>query len=133
MIKTTQGVGAEGAAAQENPARQSWGTHPRIPCVRFEMPEERRAVVFSYAHFERLEWHAHAEGEGLEIHFSSHTVNLGGVNLRDLLTAFQRMEVEWVKAIPRRFALMGDGTAMVFSIVVEERGEDSEQGRGGGK
>jgi hypothetical protein len=132
MIRTTQSGGSENEKLKGTGLHQSWGANPRIPGVRFEGPHLESATIFSYTHLEWLEWVRKPDGEIIKIHFTSHTVTVIGTNLRELLLGLQQMEVEWVSPLPRRFAaLVADTTAMVFSIGVAERNDQSAGGSGG--
>jgi hypothetical protein len=124
MIRNSRTEAAEGTLIAGKDARSCWGARERIAGVRFENAEATSAVLFPYTHLERAEWRRDFEGEKLHVHFSSHSVRVVGRNLRELLSGFQEMQVEWVRPIPQKFVpILLEGTAVVISWELQEHAD----------
>ena len=67
--------------------------------------------LYQYAWLERVQFSPAAEADTVTLFFNRQSVRITGTKLRGLVTAFQRMAVEWVKEQSERFSSIGNSDA----------------------
>jgi hypothetical protein len=77
--------------------------------------------LYQYAWLERVHFLPAEEADSLTLFFNRQSVRITGKKLRELVSALQRMAVEWVKEQPEHFNSVGssDG-AWVERIQISE-------------
>ena len=96
-----------------------WNKDAQAQCLRVESGDE--VFVFPYAHLLSVRLAREKNREILEISFSTHTVQVSGRNLRELLPSLQKLALEWVREAPVRYAALACQEAVfIESIEVAE-------------
>jgi len=99
-----------------------WNKDAQAQCLRVESDNE--VFVFPYAHLLSVRLTREENREILEISFSTHTVQVSGRNLRELLPSLQKLSVEWLREAPVRYAVLASKDAVfIESIEVNEAAE----------
>jgi hypothetical protein len=77
--------------------------------------------LYQYAWLERVQFSPAAEADTVTLFFNRQSVRITGKKLKELVMAFQRMGVEWVKERSEQFSSIGssDG-AWVDTIQISE-------------
>ena len=99
---------------------QCWGENPNAQMLRVEL-RDGSVNLYPYAWLERVQFLPAEEADSMTLFFNRQSVRITGKKLRDLVSALQRMAVEWVKEQPEHFDPLGtsDG-AWVESIEITE-------------
>jgi hypothetical protein len=97
---------------------QCWGENPNAQMLRVEL-RDGSLNLYQYAWLERVQFSPTAETDTVTLFFNRQSVRITGKKLKELVMAFQRMAVEWVKEQPERFnsVIAADG-GFVDTIVV---------------
>jgi hypothetical protein len=78
--------------------------------------------LYQYAWLERVQFLPAEEADSLTLFFNRQSVRITGKKLRELVSALQRMAVEWVKEKPDHFDSVGNSDgAWVESIQIVEK------------
>ena len=89
---------------------QCWGENPNAQMLRVEL-RDGSLNLYQYAWLERVQFLPAAEADTVTLFFNRQSVRITGTKLRGLVTAFQRMAVEWVKEQSERFSSIGNSDA----------------------
>jgi hypothetical protein len=77
--------------------------------------------LYPYAWLERVQFVAAEDADSMTLFFNRQSVRITGKKLRELVSALQRMAIEWVKERSERFNSVGDSDgAWVDTIQVME-------------
>ena len=99
---------------------QCWGENPNAQMLRVEL-RDGSVNLYQYAWLERVQFLPAEEADSLTLFFNRQCVRITGKKLRELVSALQRMAVEWVKEQPKHFDCIGDSDgAWVESIQIVE-------------
>jgi len=99
---------------------QCWGENPNAQMLRVEL-RDGSVNLYQYAWLERVQFLPAEEADSLTLFFNRQCVRITGKKLRELVSALQRMAVEWVKEQPKHFDCSGDSDgAWVESIQIVE-------------
>jgi len=75
--------------------------------------------LYQYAWLERVQFLPAEGADSMTLFFNHQSVRITGKKLRELVSAFQRMAVEWVKECPERFtSSSGADTAFIEDIQI---------------
>jgi hypothetical protein len=103
---------------------QCWGENPNAQMLRVEL-RDGSLNLYPYAWLERVQFLPAEEADSITLFFNRQSVRITGKKLRELITAFQRMAVEWVKEQPEKY--QGDEmSAFVQQIEVKSVGKAAE-------
>ena len=97
---------------------QCWGENPNAQMLRVEL-RDGSLNLYQYAWLERVQFLPAEEADIMTLFFNRQSVRITGKKLRELVSALQRMAVEWVKEQSEHFDSIGtsDG-AWVESIQI---------------
>jgi hypothetical protein len=109
---------------------QCWGENPNAQMLRIEL-RDGSLNLYQYGWLERVEFSPAAESDSMTLFFNHQSVRITGKKLRELVLAFQRMAVEWVKEQPEKYHSIGT-CAFVEQIELEIK-PDGQQGSAGSK
>ena len=100
---------------------QCWGENPNAQMLRVEL-RDGSVNLYPYAWLERVQFLPAEETDSMTLFFNRQSVRITGKKLRELVSALQRMAVEWVKEQSEHFDSIGtsDG-AWVESIQIVEK------------
>jgi hypothetical protein len=104
---------------------ECWSRDPQAQALRIEL-DDGKYFVFPYTHFvfaclERAE-----DQDALRISFTTHDVRVRGRGLMSLLSAAQKMSIDWIKPLPNRYEDLAAADAVfVVKIDVQELREES--------
>ena len=102
---------------------QCWGENPNAQMLRVEL-HDGSVNLYQYAWLERVQFLPAEEADSITLFFNRQSVRITGKKLRELVMAFQRMAVEWVKEQPEEY--QGNGVAAFVQQIelkpVEHRG-----------
>jgi hypothetical protein len=76
--------------------------------------------LLSYHHMDFVKFESARDHDALTILFLNHQVRISGRNLRELALGFQSWAVEFIKPMPGRYSLAGNGAGIVESIEVHQ-------------
>ena len=110
---------------------QCWGENPNAQMLRVEL-RDGSVNLYPYAWLERVQFLPAEEADSLTLFFNRQSVRITGKKLRELVSALQRMAVEWVKEKPDHFDSIGsaDG-AWVDTIEIVEGASSRTPNMGG--
>jgi len=75
--------------------------------------------LYPYAWLERVQFVPAEEADSLTLFFNRQSVRITGKKLQELVSALQRMAVEWVKEQPNHFnSLDSNGSAFIENIEI---------------
>jgi hypothetical protein len=78
--------------------------------------------LYQYAWLERVQFLPAEEADNMTLFFNRQSVRITGKRLRELVSPFQRMAVEWVKEQSEQFDSIGtSGGAWVDGIQIVEK------------
>ena len=99
---------------------QCWGESPNAQMLRVEL-RDGSVNLYPYAWLERVQFLPAEDAESLTLFFNRQSVRITGKKLRELVSALQRMAVEWVREQSKHFDSIGssDG-AWVETIQISE-------------
>jgi hypothetical protein len=99
---------------------QCWGENPNAQMLRVEL-RDGSVNLYQYAWLERVQFLPAEEADSLTLFFNRQSVRITGKKLREVVSALQRMAVEWVKERSEQFSSIGssDG-AWVETIQISE-------------
>lgn len=126
MIKATH---AESDAADSVAANSKnldcWSRDVQAQALRVEL-DGGPCFIFPYAHFMFASLELSENQEILRVSFTTHDVRVRGRGLRPLLSALQKMSVDWIKPLPNRYEKLAAADAVfVTKVDVQELREDS--------
>lgn len=97
---------------------QCWGENPNAQMLRVEL-RDGSVNLYQYAWLERVQFLPAEEADSLTLFFNRQSVRITGKKLRELVSALQRMAVEWVKERSEHFESAGSlNGAWVDSIKI---------------
>ena len=97
-----------------------WNRDTQAQCLRVELADGG-LYIFPYNHVACVRFEPGNGIDTLCVGADTHEIQITGTNLREVALAFQKLAVEWVKALPARHgALSGDDDARINSITVKE-------------
>jgi hypothetical protein len=94
---------------------QCWGENPNAQMLRVEL-RDGSLHLWPYAWLERVQFLPAEQADSLTLIFNGQSILITGRKLRELVPAFQRMAVEWVKEQPEEY--QGNG-AVAFVQQIE--------------
>ena len=99
---------------------QCWGENPNAQMLRIEL-RDGSLNLYQYAWLERVQFLPAEAGDSLTLFFNRQSVCITGKKLQELVMAFQRMAVDWVREQGEHFNSVGtsDG-AWVEGIQISE-------------
>ena len=99
---------------------QCWGENPNAQMLRVEL-RDGSINLYQYAWLDRAHFLPTEKADSLTLFFNRQSVRITGKKLRELVSALQRMAVEWVKERSEQFSSIGssDG-AWVETIQISE-------------
>jgi hypothetical protein len=89
---------------------QCWGENPNAQMLRVELCDGS-LNLYQYAWLERVQFLPAEEADSLTLFFNRQCVRITGKKLRELVSALQRMAVEWVKERSEQFSSIGSSDA----------------------
>jgi hypothetical protein len=100
---------------------QCWGENPNAQMLRLEL-RDGSLNLYPYTWLERVQFSPAEEADNITLFFNRQSVCITGKKLQELISAFQRMGVEWVKEKSEHFNSIGssDG-AWVEGIQIVEK------------
>lgn len=106
MMKTTQikDIPPNGAVPK---SLQCWSKAVPIELLRVEMADGS-FFLFPYTQVASAKFEPRSSGDHFTLRLPNYDVQITGTNLRELGLAFQRLSVEWVRAIPERYLPLVD-------------------------
>src|ERR1700722_20994187 len=81
---------------------QCWGENPNGQMLRVEL-RNGSVNLYQYAWLERVQFLPAEEADSMTLFFNRQSVRITGKKLRELVSAFQRIAVEWVKEQPEKY------------------------------
>jgi hypothetical protein len=126
MIKASHAEGDTDIDARTNsPNLDCWSRDPQSQALRVEVGGGSW-FIFPYSHFLFASLERAEDQDVLWISFTTHDVRVRGRGLMALLNAAQKMSIDWIKPLPRRYEklVMADA-AFVEKIDVQEPREES--------
>ena len=100
-----------------------WQREAPSACLRVELLNGE-THLFSYQHFVTATFTRNDAGtETARIVFSTHTLEVEGRGLRELLLGLQEFAVKWMRSAPERYQALSacaDGTINALRIVTDE-------------
>lgn len=87
---------------------QCWGENPNAQMLRVEL-RDGSLHLCPYAWLERVQYLPVEQADSVTLIFNGQSIRITGRKLRELVLAFQRMAVEWVKEQPEEY--QGNGVA----------------------
>ena len=99
---------------------QCWGENPNAQMLRVEL-RDGSLNLYQYAWLERVQFLPTADADSVTLFFNRQSVCITGKKLQELVMAFQRMAVEWVKEQSEHFNSIGssDGAWVERIQIVE--------------
>ena len=99
---------------------QCWGENPNGQMLRVEL-RDGSLSLYQYAWLERVQFLPAEEADSITLFFNRQSVRITGKKLGELVMAFQRMAVEWVKEQSENFNSIGssDGAWIERIQIVE--------------
>jgi hypothetical protein len=85
---------------------QCWGENPNAQMLRVEL-RDGSVNLYPYAWLERVQFLPAEEADTMTLFFNRQSVRITGKKLRELVSALQRMAVEWVKEQSEHFDSIG--------------------------
>jgi hypothetical protein len=85
---------------------QCWGENPNAQMLRVEL-RDGSLNLYQYAWLERVQFSPSADADNVTLFFNRQSVCITGKKLQELVMAFQRMAVEWVKEQSEHFNSVG--------------------------
>lgn len=114
MIKT----GHTGSNATESVAATSktdcWSRDAQAQALRIEL-DDGQYFIFPYAHFVFASLKRTGDEDELRISFTTHDVRVRGRGLMALLSAVQKMSIEWIKPLPKRYERLATADAVLVA------------------
>lgn len=126
MIKASHAESdAADSAAANLKSLECWSRDAQAQALRVEL-SDGPCFVFPYTHFVFASFERTEDQELLRISFTTHDVRIRGRGLLTLLSALQKMSMEWIKPLPNRYEKLAAADAVFISrIDVQELREDS--------
>ena len=122
MIKTTKNEARIIDAAEEK-ALVCWNKDAQAQSLRVEFNSDD-FYLFPYTHLVYAKMEHHGARETLTVSFTTHDLCIAGKNLRELGIAFQKLSVDWVRAVPKRYAALAVGNGVLIELIeVKETSE----------
>ncbi len=114
----------EGKATDDQAGFVCWNKDAQAQALRVET--NCRVFIFPFTHIVFVVLKTSPKGDELRVSLTTHDVHVHGRNLREIALAFQKFAVEWIAAVPPRFApLAARESAFIESIAVIEIESDS--------
>ena len=85
---------------------QCWGENPNGQMLRVEL-RDGSAQCYQYAWLERVQFLPAEEADSITLFFNRQSVRITGKKLQELVMAFQRMAVDWVREQAEHFNSVG--------------------------
>ena len=114
------------AARADDSSLAAWESNPQAQALRVDLQNGAFFILpysqFAFAHLERED-----DSETLRISFTTHDVRVSGRSLRELGIALQKLAVEWIREVPKRYAALAEkgGTAIERIEITEVNEDDS--------
>jgi hypothetical protein len=96
-----------------------WSRGAQVECLRVETTE-RSFWLFPYTHFTSAKYETDRGADQIQVKFSTHSLVIKGVNLRELALVFQKCSVEYVRVLPSRYSAITADATQIQSIQIDE-------------
>jgi hypothetical protein len=107
MIKAGHtGTNAHESVAPNLKTLECWSRDPQAQALRVEL-DGGQCFIFPYTHFVFASLGRAEDQDALRISFTTHDVRVRGRGLVALLNAVQKMSVDWIKPLPKRYEKCG--------------------------
>ena len=103
---------------------QCWGENPNAQMLRLEL-RDGTLCLCPYAWLERVQFSPAEKADRATLVFNGLSISITGERLRELVLAFQRMAVEWVKEEPERFQVSGASNEVFVDAIEIVEGDSS--------
>ena len=126
MIKASHAEnGADIDASNVSRNLECWGREAQAQTLRVEL-DGGSCFIFPYSHFVFASLKDAGDENELQISFTTHDVQVRGRGLMALLNAVQKMSIEWIKPLPKRYERLATADAVfVAKLDVRESTEGS--------
>jgi len=124
MIKASHAEnGTEIDAGKVSRNLECWSRDAQAQALRVELAGGA-CFIFPYSHFVFASLEHTGDEDELRIAFTTHDVRACGRGLIALLNAVQKMSIEWIKPLPKRYERLATADAVfVATIAVRDQGE----------
>jgi hypothetical protein len=104
---------------------ECWSRDAQAQALRVELGGGS-CFIFPYSHFLFASLERAEDQDVLRISFTTHDVRVRGRGLMALLNAVQKMSIDWIRPLPRRYEKLAEADAVfVGKIDIEELREES--------
>ncbi len=112
MIKAGHtGGNAADSVGTASKTLECWSRDPQAQALRIEV-DESKYFIFPYTHFVFASLKRTGDEDELRISFTTHDVRVCGRGLMALLNAVQKMSIEWIKPLPKRYERLATADAV---------------------
>lgn len=92
-----------------------WNKDNQSQALRVET--DGKVFVFPFSHFLFAVLDSSSSSEELRVSLTTHDVKIRGRNLGELTLAFQKLAVDWIRAIPSRFVPLAEADASIIEQI----------------
>lgn len=105
---------------------ECWSRDAQAQALRVEL-DGGSSFIFPYSHFVFASLKQIGDEDELRISFTTHDVRVCGRGLMALLNAVQKMSIEWIKPLPKRYERLATADAVFVAKldVAASTGTDS--------
>jgi hypothetical protein len=95
---------------------ECWSRDPQAQALRVEL-NGGSWFIFPYSHFVFASLKHTGDEDELRISFTTHDVQVCGRGLMALLNAVQKMSIEWIRPLPKRYERLATADAVFVAKV----------------